>query len=176
MSILRPLSETGAPASVDATGLITIKRRADFLRVRGGARWGTPGFLMEAKRRASGAPVSDEPADRAPRATALEFTDRHPARFGFTVTKKLGPAVVRNRIRRRLRELLRQGASAHGLPGCDYVIVARDAALRRPHDAMRHDLVAALAQVNRRLTSPPETGDRPRSRAAHDRKPKSPKP
>lgn len=120
--------------------LVTLKRRSEFLRIRGGARWSTPSLLLEGKMRT---PVAD---------SALQ--DANPARFGFTVTKKLGTAVVRNRIRRRVREVLRQGAGKMGLLGCDYVIVARDAALRRPSEALRGDLETALTQVNRRLKSP----------------------
>lgn len=76
-----------------------------------------------------------------------------PARFGFTVTKKLGSAVVRNRIRRRLREIVRSISDKQGLRGCDYVIVARDAALRRETGELRADVEKALAQVNRKLAA-----------------------
>ena len=120
--------------------LVTLKRRAEFLAVRGGVRWSTPSLLLEGKLRV---PAADSTT-----------VDANPARFGFTVTKKLGTAVVRNRIRRRLREVLRQGAGKLGHTGCDYVIVARDAALRRTSQALRSDLETALTQVNRRLKSP----------------------
>jgi ribonuclease P protein component len=128
--------------------LVTLKRRSEFLRIRGGARWSTPSLLLEGKMRVL------EGKMRVPVADATQH-DANPARFGFTVTKKLGTAVVRNRIRRRLREIVRQGAGKLGLIGCDYVIVARDAALRRPSQALRGDLETALAQVNRRLKSAP---------------------
>jgi ribonuclease P protein component len=168
---------------------VTLKRRADFLRIRGGARWSTPSLLLEGKLRVpaavaylpagtpqgdgtaapktaapkTAAPKTAAPKTAAPKTAAVESAasksavraDDLPARFGFTVTKKLGTAVVRNRIRRRLREIVRQYAGKLGLAGCDYVIVARDPALRRPQEALRNDLETALAQVNRRLSAAP---------------------
>ena len=74
-----------------------------------------------------------------------------PARFGFTATKKLGNAVVRNRIRRRLKEAVRLVAPDHARPGCDYVLIAREAAATRPFAALEKDLVAALAAVHAAL-------------------------
>lgn len=133
--------------------LVTLKRRADFLRIRGGARWSAPSLLLEGKMRV---PAVDAvaPGGSARQRGKVQPSGAEPARFGFTVTKKLGSAVVRNRIRRRLREIVRQSAGRLGLPGCDYVIVARAAALRRPSEMLRGDLETALAQVNRRLKSP----------------------
>lgn len=71
-------------------------------------------------------------------------------RFGFTVTKRLGSAVVRNRIRRRLREALRTEALAAAEAGVDYVVIARAAALRRPFDALVADFHQGLAKVQRK--------------------------
>ena len=127
--------------------LCTLKHRAEFLRIRGGARHGTPSLLIEGKRRVRADGDGDIAADVGSSLGAQP-------RFGFTVTKKQGCAVVRNRIRRRLREvvsqLLRDGA---GQPGCDYVIVARDAALRRTPADLRRDLQTALKEVDRRLAA-----------------------
>lgn len=77
-------------------------------------------------------------------------------RFGFTVTKRLGSAVVRNRIRRRLREALRTHALASAEAGVDYVVIARAAALRRPFDEIVADFRHGLAKVRRK----PGTGRR----------------
>ena len=144
---------------------LTLKRRSDFLRIRGGSRWSTPSLLLEGKMRT---PASTASAD-AGRARGVDETaeiaageparrqvrsDGHPARFGFTVTKKLGTAVVRNRIRRRLREIVREETGQQALPGCDYVIVAREAALRRSASALRTDLATAILHVNRKLANP----------------------
>jgi len=87
-------------------GLCTIKRRADFLRLRGGARWANSAFVLETKPR----PDAREPGG---------------PRFGFTVTKQLGGAVVRNRIRRRLKEAFRNVAVPVARTGHDYVVIAR---------------------------------------------------
>lgn len=129
--------------------LVTLKRRGEFLRIRGGARWSTGNFVLEAKLRSSQdgkltTETSDEP------------------RFGFTVTKKLGNAVVRNRIRRRLREAVRVHGLQHALNGCDYVVIARESALRSPFEGLRQEFILALEKVNRKL------GDRRTRDARHD--------
>jgi ribonuclease P protein component len=62
----------------------------------------------------------------------LDRGDQGVARVGFTVTKKVGNAVVRNRVRRRLKEAVRVGAAGDMLPGNDYVIVGREDVLSAP--------------------------------------------
>lgn len=69
-------------------------------------------------------------------------------RFGFTVTKKLGNAVTRNRIRRRLKAAFAAGAS-EAQASCDYVIVARRTALDRPYALLLEDVTRALAALHR---------------------------
>jgi ribonuclease P protein component len=110
--------------------LATLKKRSEFLRLRGGARFATPSFVMETRPRTAAAPSSET------------------ARFGFTVTKKLGGAVVRNRIRRRLKAAVAQVASTLAHPHHDYVIVARLQALDRPFDDLKKDLERALQRVH----------------------------
>ena len=77
-----------------------------------------------------------------------------PARFGFTVSRKVGNAVTRNRVKRRLKEIVRlDGAGAR--PGIDYVLIGRRAAADRSFEAMRADLSAGLDEiVKRRLQKP----------------------
>ena len=70
-------------------------------------------------------------------------------RVGFTATKKLGGAVVRNRAKRRLRALAADLLPGSGLPGADYVLIARSSGLNRAHDLLRADLVKALKRVTR---------------------------
>jgi len=79
-----------------------------------------------------------------------------PARFGFTATKKLGNAVMRNRIRRRLKEVVRLSAPAHAHAGNDYVLIARAPAATRPFDVLERDLIAALAALH----APPRHAER----------------
>ena len=115
--------------------IITLKRRAEFVRVRGGGRWSTQALVLEAKprgdlREEEGGLVDDP-------------------RFGFTVTKKIGGAVVRNRVRRRLKAAVRDLSPGLARPGYDYVLIARAGAVSCPFTHLQHDLAAALGRVHR---------------------------
>ena len=68
-------------------------------------------------------------------------------RVGFTVTKKIGNAVIRNRLKRRLRSLVRDVLPEHGQSGADHVLIGRSAGVTREHAAMRGELIAALTKV-----------------------------
>ncbi len=119
----------------------TLRRRADFVAVGRGSRMVRPGFVVQALQR------------QGEKATG-------PARFGFTVTKKIGNAVVRNRIRRRLRSAAK-AAALHGRAGADYVLIARTAALTLPFERLVADLIAgltALAPAERPKAERPKTG------------------
>ncbi len=74
--------------------------------------------------------------------------DPHIARFGFTATKTLGGAVVRNRARRRLKEAVRLAGGAHAVEGYDYVLIAREGTVQRPFPELIKDLERALAKVH----------------------------
>lgn len=113
--------------------IATLKRRAEFLRIRGGRRWSSSAFVIEMRPR-DGASDSDTHAE---------------ARFGFTATKKLGNAVTRNRIRRRLKEAVRLAAPGRAGAHCDYVLIAREAAASQPFAALERDLIAALGRLGR---------------------------
>ena len=118
-----PSNPPGATARLEVARL---KRRADFLRVGKGRRWHGKGFTLQA-------------------ATA---EGNGPSRIGFTVTKKVGCSVVRNRARRRLREAVRLGEGLCARPGYDYVIVARLDAIRLPFPTLRRDLRRALDTIH----------------------------
>lgn len=125
-----------------------LKKRAEFLKVARGARTPRRGFLLQSIRR------DDPPAPGIPDAAP---------RFGYTVTKKIGNAVERNRIRRRLREAVRLAGAAVAEPGTDYVLVGRQAALSLGFADLTADLVGALRaarKANRpaRATPAPQTG------------------
>jgi ribonuclease P protein component len=104
---------------------IRLVRRADFIACSRGRRVNSAAFVLQERRR-------DD--DGAPR-------------FGFTVTKKTGGAVERNRMRRRLREAVRLGAAAAARPGSDYVLVLNRAALDRPFETLIVDLADAIRRA-----------------------------
>ncbi len=116
-----------------ASPAIRLKRRAEFLRVASsGRKAAMPGLVLQ----------------------ALARDDAAPARFGFTVTRKVGNAVVRNRTRRRLREaarlLLREQALRGVAPvGVDLVLIGREATRRRGFRALVDDLARALRKTAR---------------------------
>ena len=70
-------------------------------------------------------------------------------RVGFTVTKKIGNAVVRNRMKRRLRALARELLPTSGVPGADHVLIGRSGGIERDFATLRAELVKALAKVAR---------------------------
>lgn len=74
----------------------------------------------------------------------LERGDTAPPRVGFTVTRKVGNAVVRNRLRRRLKEAVRVHAASALRPGHDYVVVGRDDALHAPFSRLADELTRRL--------------------------------
>jgi len=125
----RAKAAKGTPARVT-----TLKKRAEYLRVRKGARCATPAFVLEAKARANedrALPTADEP------------------RFGFTVTKQVGKAVERNRIRRRLKAAIKDTAPDHARREFDYVLIARRPALTSAFAALVGELAKAFARVHR---------------------------
>lgn len=70
-------------------------------------------------------------------------------RVGFTVTKKIGNAVVRNRCKRRLRALAREVLPQAGIAGADHVLIGRDDTPTRDFAAMRAELAEALARLSK---------------------------
>lgn len=100
-----------------------MKRRADFLAAAKGRRCSRATLTMQCRRRE---------------------TDGGAPRFGFTVTKKTGCSVERNRMRRRFREAVRKVAPGLARDGHDYVLIARRAALEAPFSTIEADIVACL--------------------------------
>lgn len=98
----------------------------------------------------------------------MQGRDRHDGagfRLGFTVTKKNGNAVVRNRMRRRLREAARQMLPQIGRDGFDYVLVARSPCLHAPFQTLVRDLERAVTRLHAakksKNSSAPADGGRP---------------
>ena len=110
----------------------TIRKRADFVAANRGLRVARPGFVLLA----------------------------HPnggrgKRFGITVTKKVGNAVVRNRMKRRFRELLRAALPDGGLANHDHVLIGRDNGIERDFGLLRDDLAQALTRAAAGKGDPP---------------------
>lgn len=70
-------------------------------------------------------------------------------RLGLTVSKKVGNAVVRNRMKRRFRELARAVLPQSGIAGADHVLIGRGGGIERPFDQLAAELQRALAKVVR---------------------------
>lgn len=126
-----------------------LKQRADFLAAAGGIKAATAAFVLQARERGDGGPV----------------------RVGFTVSRKVGTAVERNRVRRRLREIVRLSTEGALRPGHDYVLIGRRTALSRPFDRMVEDLQGALRRLasnGSTASQPPRRSGNRRMRTAHD--------
>jgi len=89
-------------------------------------------------------------------------------RYGITVTKKIGGAVIRNRMKRRFRELLRALLPAHGIAGADHVLIGREGGIERDFASLREELHAALARSAAGKGDPPRRPAR-RGRSAAPR-------
>jgi ribonuclease P protein component len=118
--------------------LRNLTKRSEFLFVRHGARAVRSHVLIEARRRAEDGAVG----------------------VGFTATRKLGGAVVRNRARRRLREAARQLLPVYGVPGADYVFVARQQTPEAPWEALLDDVRNALLRLRADLEKGAAPGPR----------------
>ena len=117
----------------------TLAKRADFLAANRGIRVARPGFVLLVN------PVC------------------HPEgamRFGVTVTKKIGNAVVRNRMKRRFRELLREALPGIGVPGADHVLIGREGGVERDFALLRQELAQALARAATGKGDPPRRRSR----------------
>jgi ribonuclease P protein component len=110
----------------EAQRLVTLRKRSDFLAANAGKRAATPGFVLLVRDREDGDPVK---------------------RIGYTVSKKVGGAVVRNRMKRRFRELAREIIPARGHDGSDHIMIGRSTGIERAFDALREDLGRALEKT-----------------------------
>jgi ribonuclease P protein component len=106
-----------------------LKRRSEFLRVAGARqKCAAPGLVLQARPRTGD-------------------SREHPFRIGFTVSRKVGNAVARNRARRRLRAAVEAVMPTTALDGYDYVVIGRAATLKRPFTALCEDLETALRRL-----------------------------
>jgi ribonuclease P protein component len=103
-----------------------LRHRADFLAAAAAVKVSTPAFTVQMRDR----------------------RDEGPARVGFTVSKKVGNAVERNRVRRRLREIVRRASEEVAHAGHDYVLVGRRAGLSAPFGGLLDDFTSALRRLH----------------------------
>jgi ribonuclease P protein component len=102
-----------------------LRQRADFVAAATGAKAPTAAFVLQARKRGDSGPI----------------------RVGFTVTKKVGNAVERNRVRRRLKAVVSRSATGRMRPGHDYVLVGRRAALELPFDRLVEEFNGAMRRL-----------------------------
>lgn len=110
------------------TTMERLKKRKEFLRAARGLKWVTPGLILQCWQRG----------------------DDSTSRIGFTVTKRVGNAVVRNRVKRRLKEVARQD-KAHALTGFDYVIIGRKSTIVRGFGDLEQDLCGAFRGIHKKI-------------------------
>ena len=103
-----------------------LKQRADFLAAASGSKVPARSFVVQARPR----------------------PDERSIRVGFTVSKRVGNAVERNRVRRRLRELVRLVGEPHMRGGHDYVLIGRRDALVAPFEQMKEEFARALHRLH----------------------------
>lgn len=122
-------SSAEPPAVSPAVSFCVMRKRADFLKAASARRQGTGGFLLQARDRADGLDL---------------------IRVGYTASKKIGNAVLRNRAKRRLRALAQAVLPLLARPGWDYVLVARPGeTVSRSFSDLADDLAQALRSVHR---------------------------
>ncbi len=113
-----------------------LKTRRQFLHVAGaGRKWVAPGLILQVCPHEGDDASSDEAAD---------------VRVGFTVSRKVGGAVVRNRARRRLRQAAERVMPNQAAGARDYVLIGRRSTIERPFEDLVADLETALARLGAR--------------------------
>jgi ribonuclease P protein component len=119
-------SQPSRSGSQEALRLITISQRKDFLAANSARRVATPGFVLLVRARGDAAETK---------------------RLGITVTKKIGNAVVRNRMKRRFRALAHELIVPDGLTGADHILIGRAGGVERDFGILRAELAKALIKA-----------------------------
>ena len=112
--------------NVSPVAMERLRQRADFLAAASGSKVPSKSFVLQTRKR----------------------DDDGPVRIGFTVSKKVGTAVERNRVRRRLRAIVRHSDALHLQPGHDYVVIGRRTALKTPFEGLIEELDGALRRLH----------------------------
>ena len=110
------------------TKILTFKKRKDFLRVAQGSYVATRNMVLQA-------------------APSLSKTDN--IMVGYTATKKIGNAVIRNRSKRRLRAVVREVLIKYAFEGIDYVFIARNSTAECDYKELKQDTIYALKRINK---------------------------
>jgi ribonuclease P protein component len=118
-----------------------LRKRADFLAAGKGFRAPTHAFVLQSRAR----------------------EDAGPPRVGYTVSRQVGNAPERNRVRRRLREMMRLSGATVLAPGHDYVLIARRPALQAPFERLIADFQGALRRAGKaaKAAGDTKTGETP---------------
>jgi ribonuclease P protein component len=119
-------SRASCPWPEDTLRLISIEKRRDFLAANTAKRVAMPGFVLLVRDRADGVETK---------------------RLGVTVTKKIGGAVVRNRMKRRFKALARDVIAADGYAGADHVLIGRAGGVERPYAQLKDELKRAIKKA-----------------------------
>lgn len=116
------------------SNFVILKKRKDFLRAAKDVTVVFRNVIVQAARPLSG-------------------SEEHPARIGFTATKRLGKAHIRNRTKRRLRAVIREIYSQYALPNIDYVLVGRFDTYICPFTELRSDVIRAFKKANKTINA-----------------------
>lgn len=133
---LRPGEKPDGFRGKTVAGLMRLTRRSDYQFVAKGVKAGRTTVLVQGRALPGAPPV---------------------AVAGFTTSKKVGNAVVRNRARRRMKEAARLLLPQLGVAGCGYVFIARDVAATAPWPALLDDMKSALIRLASLLSGEPKS-------------------
>ncbi len=135
-SLPEPNRSSGAkPAfGVLQKSIEVIRKRADFVAANRGKRFVTPGFILLVHKRRGDNVEGDQMI-----------------RYGITVTKKIGNAVTRNRMKRRFRALIADSLPDHGIAGADHILIGRKQDKEPDFASMHHDLEKGLKRLAKKF-------------------------
>ena len=143
-----------------------LTQRQDYLRVSAARHKSVaPGMIVQMLK-------YDEGRDTEGRDTSETPSHQARMRLGLTVSRKVGPAVARNRARRRLRAVANAVMPQHAKPGRDYVLIGRTATLSRPYAALVADLETALRRLDA-YRNAAETSDRTQAEQRTEQQPQN---
>ena len=123
---------------MQAVNPIKLKKRADFVDIsKQGLYKSSLSLVVQYRRRRS-------------EKISYQDDDRHGFLYGITASKKVGNAVIRNKVKRRIREAIRSIALSYYIPNYSYVIIARSAAKDLPYQRLQTDLKYCLRSIKTR--------------------------